>query len=153
MARSSEREPPRPQRSDTVIRSSTVEHNDGFMKRRWPEYDRPLGIQWREQHGHLRAESDSGTTVGVANYVIVGGLGELRQILVGEPWARQGIGSSLLTAFEAICRDRGCHKLRLETGDYQARGFYERHGWQVAATLRRDRFERTWFIMEKVIAS
>ncbi len=71
------------------------------------------------------------------------------QIRVGSEHARQGAGSALLAAFEEDCRARGCHQLRLETGDYQARGFYERHGWQVVATLTHDRFGRTWFVMEK----
>lgn len=134
------------------IRTSSAALNDAFVKRAWPEHDRPLGIEWSEHHGHLRAESEAGTTLGVANYVIIGGLGELRQIVVDARHARRGVGSALLIAFETVCRERGCHKLRLETAEYQARGFYERHGWHVAATLARDRFERTWFIMEKIPA-
>lgn len=132
-----------------VICPSTAQHNDAFMGRAWPVYDRPMGIVWRVDHVHLRAEDDAGETIGIVNYTVVGGLGELRQILVDASRARQGVGSALLTAFEEDCWARGCHKLRLETGEHQARGFYERHGWQVAATLVRDRFQRTWFVMEK----
>jgi hypothetical protein len=47
------------------------------------------------------------------------------------------------------CRRLGCHEIRLETARYQARPFYERHGFAVAATLTNDRFGRSWFVMEK----
>ena len=133
------------------ITPSTAAHNQDFMDRHWPEYDRPFGIEWNEIAGHLRAEDESGDTFGIANYRIVGGLGELQQILVHHGRARGGIGSQLLEAFESECRTRGCHKLRLETADYQARGFYERHGWSVAATLRHDRFRRSVYVMEKTL--
>jgi hypothetical protein len=55
----------------------------------------------------------------------------------------------LLGVFEARCRAAGCHKLRLETADYQARPFYERHGFTLAVTLTNDRFGRSVHIMEK----
>ena len=135
------------------IRESDAEHNGAFMERHWPEYDRPLGIVWEEVRLHLRAESDAGETLGIASYGVVGGLGTLAQILVGHGRARGGIGSRLLAAFEADCHARGCHKLRLETAEYQARGFYEKHGWQVAATLENDRFGKRVYVMEKALAA
>jgi len=52
-------------------------------------------------------------------------------------------------SIEARCRRLNCHKIRLETADYQARPFYERHGFSVAATLTNDRFGRSVFVMEK----
>jgi ribosomal protein S18 acetylase RimI-like enzyme len=131
------------------IRPSSADHNTAFMDEYWPAYDRPLGIEWVEVRGHLRAEGDGGETLGIANYSVVGGLGHLQQILVRHDHAKSGTGSQLLRAFEADCEERGCHKLRLETADYQARGFYEKYGWRVAATLEHDRFDRTCYIMEK----
>ncbi len=131
------------------VRQSTAAHNDDFMERVWPDYDRPLGIVWDEYRGHIRVEDEDGTTVGIANYLVVGGLGELQQILVRVDHSRRGIGSRLLRAFEDDCWSRGCHKLRLETAEYQARGFYESHGWYVAATLADDRFGQAQYVMEK----
>ena len=143
---------PEPDGDPVKIVPSDAAHNDAFMRRHWPEYDRPLGIEWEEVAGHLRAEDDAGNTLGVANFRVVGGLGELQQILVHHGRARSGIGSQLLEAFEADCRKRGCHKLRLETAEYQARGFYERHAWSVVATLDDDRFRRRVYVMEKALA-
>lgn len=46
----------------------------------------------------------------------------------------QGIGSDLLTEAEQIAKARGCSFVILDTLDFQARPFYERHGYQVQWT-------------------
>ena len=48
---------------------------------------------------------------------------------------RQGLGSRLLRAAEAEATDRGCHSAWLSTYDFQARPFYERHGYRLFGTL------------------
>jgi GNAT superfamily N-acetyltransferase len=47
----------------------------------------------------------------------------------------QGLGSRLLAAIEAAAMERGCTRAHLDTFSYQARPFYERHGYHVFATL------------------
>jgi ribosomal protein S18 acetylase RimI-like enzyme len=123
-----------------------------FMDREWPRHPAPPGVVWAPFELVLAARRD--VAVGVAVGVVVGGVGELKQLLVRRGDDRVGgVGSALLREFRRRCQERGCHKLRLETADYQARPFYERHGFTVAATLSNDRFGRTWFIMESVCAS
>lgn len=41
-----------------------------------------------------------------------------------------GLGSQILSAFEAEGRSRGCSAAVLFTISFQAPGFYERHGWR-----------------------
>jgi GNAT superfamily N-acetyltransferase len=120
---------------------------DRFAQLEWPAYDAPLGIVWNVDHIVLVARRDE--PIGVADGFAVGGVGELKRIIVKKGADRRGIGSSLLAEFERRCVQMGCHKLRLETGDHQARPFYERHGFQCVATLSNDRFGRDWFVMEK----
>ena len=48
---------------------------------------------------------------------------------------RAGLGSRLLAALEAAAVERGCTQAHLDTFSYQARPFYERHGYRVFATL------------------
>ena len=47
----------------------------------------------------------------------------------------QGLGRQLLLRSEAIAVARGCRGAWLGTFDFQARGFYERHGYRVFAAL------------------
>jgi GNAT superfamily N-acetyltransferase len=46
-----------------------------------------------------------------------------------------GLGSRLLRAIEAAGIERGCSEAHLDTFSYQARPFYERHGYVLFATL------------------
>jgi GNAT superfamily N-acetyltransferase len=133
---------------DLVVTDGTISEAAEFMAREWPRHDVEVGIRWSSLDlvlgGKLAEE-----TVGVAQGVVIGGVGELKQILVKKDLGRRGLGSRLLAEFEARCRSLHCHKLRLETADYQARPFYERHGFEVVVTLTNDRFNRDWFVMEK----
>jgi GNAT superfamily N-acetyltransferase len=48
---------------------------------------------------------------------------------------RRGLGSSLLRTIETAAIERGCTQAHLDTFSYQARPFYERHGYALFATL------------------
>ncbi len=54
---------------------------------------------------------------------------------VAEPLRGRGLGSRLLFRLEAEARERGCDRAHLETFSYQARVFYEGHGYAVFARL------------------
>lgn len=47
----------------------------------------------------------------------------------------QGYGTRLLSMVEAEARIRGCKRAQLKTFGFQARAFYERHGYRVVGTL------------------
>jgi GNAT superfamily N-acetyltransferase len=46
-----------------------------------------------------------------------------------------GLGSQLLSRIESAGKERGCTNAHLDTFSYQARPFYERHGYELFATL------------------
>jgi len=52
-------------------------------------------------------------------------------VFLPEDMRGQGIGSSLLARAEEVARARGCVGVWLDTFSFQARGFYERLGYQV----------------------
>jgi len=54
---------------------------------------------------------------------------------IAEAERRRGLGSKLLAAIERAAIERGCTQSHLDTFSYQARPFYERHGYRVFATL------------------
>jgi GNAT superfamily N-acetyltransferase len=46
-----------------------------------------------------------------------------------------GIGSGLLTRLEAEARDRGCIGAWVDTFSFQARPFYEKHGYALFGSI------------------
>jgi GNAT superfamily N-acetyltransferase len=54
---------------------------------------------------------------------------------VAEPLRGDGVGSSLLRQAEQVAASQGCTDALLGTFDFQARGFYERHGYRVYGQL------------------
>jgi GNAT superfamily N-acetyltransferase len=54
---------------------------------------------------------------------------------VEEPLRGAGYGAALLADAERIARDAGCVAARLDTYEFQARPFYERHGYTVYGIL------------------
>jgi len=133
---------------ELIVSDWTLAEASKFMAVEWPPYDAPFGIDG-SQRQEIVLVATRGAPVGVACGVALGGLGELKQLLVRHEHARAGIGSELLVAFERRCESLGCHKIRLETGAHQARPFYERRGYKVATTLTNDRFGRDGYVMEK----
>lgn len=54
---------------------------------------------------------------------------------VAPGFRRRGLGARLLAAIESAALDRGCTRAHLDTFSYQAKPFYERHGYAVFAVL------------------
>ena len=59
------------------------------------------------------------------------------RVWIDEAWRGQGLGQQLMKRMEAEARERGATWARVTTFDFQARGFYEKLGYQV--TKRTDR--------------
>ncbi|HEX6016054.1 MAG TPA: GNAT family N-acetyltransferase [Geminicoccaceae bacterium] len=71
-----------------------------------------------------------------------------------DPDARSaGLGSRLMAAAEAEARRRGCAMAWLDTYDFQARPFYERHGYRVFGELDGFPNGHRRFYMAKRLAS
>lgn len=55
--------------------------------------------------------------------------------IIPEPCRGQGLGSELLRRAEVAARERGCIGIWLNTFSFQARGFYEKSGYEVFGTI------------------
>jgi hypothetical protein len=62
-----------------------------------------------------------------------------------------GLGRGPVAQAERIAVERGCHAAHLDTFSFQARGFYEKHGYAVFATLDYPP-ERQRFFLRKRLA-
>ena len=60
---------------------------------------------------------------------------EVRQFWVEESLRGRGLGTKLFQAVEHEARRRGCTQIVLMTFSFQAPAFYERHGFEVLATI------------------
>lgn len=134
--------------SGLEIRDAPSTEADEYCRSQWPAYNADVGIRWDFRPGGFVAERE-GQPVGAVTFHTVGGVGHLGQIVVAKNRQREGIGRSLFERFERTCVERGCHKLTLETAQWQAREFYARLGFAVVLERDGDRFGGTWFVMEK----
>jgi GNAT superfamily N-acetyltransferase len=86
----------------------------------------PLSIFLRDEHDDVRGG------------LLASGWGSwlrIETLWVTEALRGGGRGSQLLRAAEAYGRERGCRFAILDAFSFQARPFYERHGYAVFATL------------------
>lgn len=81
------------------------------------------------------ARDDKGTIVGGISGLVNWNWLFVAWAWIAEPQRRSGLGSRLLKTFEEAGIERGCANAHLDTFSYQARPFYERHGYTVYATL------------------
>lgn len=87
---------------------------------------RPLAVFARDADGNL-----VGGASGLLNWTWL----HVALLWVSAEHRDQGLGSRLLGAIEAAAAERGCTRAHLDTFSYQAKPFYERHGYRVFAVL------------------
>lgn len=63
----------------------------------------------------------------------------------------KGLGSQLLTEVERTAKEKGCYLIHLDTFDFQAKEFYEKHGYKVFGTLEDCPKEHCrYYLMKKI---
>ena len=96
----------------------------------------PSGVGARDYHPVCLAvrDADAGVVGGLVGATMWGWL-MIDGLWVAETLRGRGLGSQLLARSEAVAAARGCRGAWLGTFDFQARPFYERHGYTVFAAL------------------
>lgn len=54
---------------------------------------------------------------------------------VKEAYRKMGYGTQLLQELEKVAKEEKCSMIHLDTFDFQAKGFYEKNGFEVFGTL------------------
>jgi GNAT superfamily N-acetyltransferase len=81
------------------------------------------------------SRDESGRIIGGICGNTWGGGCEIRQFWVEPSRRHLGLGTLLFRAAEREARRRGCSQMLLMTFSFQAPAFYERHGFEVVATI------------------
>jgi GNAT superfamily N-acetyltransferase len=94
---------------------------------------RPAGL--RPLAVLLRDPQDGRTTGGLCGRTAYGWL-YVDVLFVPEPLRARRLGTRLVREAERMALERGCHGAWLDTYGFQARGFYEKLGYELFGTLR-----------------
>jgi len=93
-----------------------------FNWENWEVSERlPLAVQIKDDQGEIIAGA-AGRTFG--DWL------QLSTLWVSEALRGQNVGSKLLAEMEASAKLRGCKKCLLDTLNFQAMPFYEKHGYE-----------------------
>lgn len=99
------------------------------------QFNRPYTAGGAESALRMVARDASGALLGGILADVALGWLEIHVLWVEPAQRSTGLGSTLLEACERQARELGAHAARLDTFDWQAEGFYARHGYAVFARL------------------
>lgn len=85
----------------------------------------PLAVQIKDDAGQVIAGAAART---FGDWLL------LNTLWLSDELRGQNIGSKILAEIEAAGKKRGCIKVMLDTLNFQAKPFYEKHGYQVKWT-------------------
>ena len=75
----------------------------------------------------------------------------IRTVWVHQDWRRQGVGATLLQAAEREAIARGCQQMVLASFSFQAPAFYQKHGFEIFATLDdHPRHHRHYYLQKRL---
>jgi GNAT superfamily N-acetyltransferase len=97
----------------------------------------------------LFLKDDRGAVLGGALGHVWGGWLDLATLWVIEPLRGHGHGGRLLEAAEEEARTQGCRGVYLTTFSFQAKDFYERHGYEVIADVPDYPARHTYHVLTK----
>lgn len=101
---------------------------------------------------HVMLRDETGQVIGGLSAHTYWDWLEIDDFFVPDEWRGKGIGTSLLQTAEKIAVSRGVKHCFLSTFEFQARAFYEKHGYSVAGKLEGYPPGSTFFWMRKDLA-
>ena len=81
-------------------------------------------------------DKEGNIIAGCNGYIFPWGCMFIDDMWVDEKYRRHGLGSIALQNVESVAESKGCHLLWVSTWDFQAKPYYQKHGYEVFATLK-----------------
>jgi GNAT superfamily N-acetyltransferase len=100
---------------------------------------------------HIVLRSEDGRLLGGLLGSMVWEWLQIDVLWVDEAVRGKSYGSLLLRQVERLAWDAGCQYVRLDTFDFEARGFYEKHGYRVYGELQGFPRGHTQFHLKKTL--
>lgn len=126
-----------------------------FKNREYPISDKQL---YGETHPSFTPKSftiiakNEGNILGFVSCIIKSGITYIDFILIGVKYRNRGIGKKLIIAAELKAKELGSHKIWLETRvSWNLKGFYEKLGYIVRASLPNDVDHQEYLLMDKML--
>lgn len=126
-----------------------------FKETEWHKADQELygePIEWFDEKRQLAAFDENGNVIGELTISFTSHVAHIKTLIVKKELRGRGIGEKLMAEAENLAKDFKCHKIYLETGnDWEARGFYEKLGYEKTGKLKNHFFGRDFWIYSKYI--
>jgi len=120
----------------TISPATAEEVQSGEIGRRLREFNYIyVGVYPPTEYIRLNARNDTGGVVGGIRAVVALYWVRVEVLWVHETARGKGIGSRLLAETERLAREMGARNAALETFEWQAPRFYEKHGYQEVARI------------------
>ena len=120
----------------TISPATEEEVQSGEIGRRLREFNSTyVGEYPATEHIRLNARETDGSVVGGIRAVVALYWLRVEVLWVDEDARGRGIGSRLLAEAERLAREMGARNAALETFEWQAPRFYQKHGYEEVARL------------------
>jgi ribosomal protein S18 acetylase RimI-like enzyme len=117
------------------VRSDPAQEEKDFIFNSLAEFNESQVGDARLREFGIFASDESGAIVaGLLGFTLWNGC-FISALWVAETLRRKGIGRQLLARAEEFAVQNDCSHIHLDTFDFQARGFYEKNGFNVFGTI------------------
>ncbi|KTD73277.1 GNAT family N-acetyltransferase [Legionella tucsonensis] len=99
----------------------------------------------------IYAKNDTSEIFGGIKGDIFGTLCRVFTVWTHEKYRGKGLGRELFVTLDAFAKENHCKMIQLDTAEFQAKGFYEKMGYQVIATLPDNFMGYTSYILRKYL--
>ncbi len=138
-------------RPDTTLTEFLSKQLVAFNKENWDVSERhPISAQVLSPLDLTNSKSTQSILAG-ASGTTFGNWLHIERLWVSEELRGNKVGSKILLAIENAAKEKGCTHSMLDTLEFQAKPFYERHGYQVQWTQENYPKTGSKFFMTKAL--